>query len=434
MSDAQVRDDYVHKVFGVDPRAQQAQATSASTSASDPLKGPISNPFDAPEARVEIEKCAMPVVQQLAVEQAQNAARDFQTAVGNVKTAQKAKSDAAKAEKAAMYTLAVSIALMPLGPVTEAASVAIAGPALQSKLMEALVNNAGRLEAKFGKLGAGAANKTFDFVASDAVGRLAAVFDPGKAKAALGLGISSLQGKTVSFLAGPDPGTCVANYLDAIGKAANDAMHNLTDLILKTQCYSEALAYYNFFSKPLQGIYEAVLGQQAQDMLTEVADVIATNAETGVTGAVDKVLSQDEVGKFNAYGRPLFAHLKRYAKPDDTADYYEFLKWVTPDMEPLAAKVAKDIDTAYITNRIPPPDREPGERVILVDGWGKERVMLIEVEDQGIFWKEYGVPTFKRWAEPGEDDKALRSRAAMQHGGLEKLDLAQVKKVQAPTN
>jgi hypothetical protein len=57
--------------------------------------------------------------------------------------------------------------------------------------------------------------------------------------------------------------------------------------------------------------------------------------------------------------------------------------------------------------------------------------MLISIEDQGIFWKDYGVRTFKQWAETEEDEKAFRSRAQLQIGGLDKVDIKSIKAVPA---
>jgi len=417
---------------GVAP-AGSADAPGAPASGTE-FKDGVGNPFDAPEAVIEFDTLTLPVIQQLAVQQAQNARADFATAVAKVKAAKKAQADAEQAQRELMWTIAITIALMPAGPIVEAAASAVAGPVLQSKMMEALANNAGKLEAKFGAKGAQAANKTFDFVAGDAVTALAKKFDAAKAKSALDAGVGALKGKAIKFAASSDKGTCVANYLDAMLKSANDAMHNLTDVIQTTKSYSEALAFYNYFSKPLQAIYEAVVGQQADDMLTEVADVLAKNAATGLSSMVGSIGKEDDIVKVEAYGRTLFAHIKKYMKPDAISYSYDFVKWVTPDMEPMAMKLAKEeLSPNEFEDHLPDPQREPGERVVLVDGWGRERVVLIEVEDQGILnWKKYGVRVFKRWAESDEDDKALRSRGAMQIGGLEKLAVSDIKDVKAP--
>jgi hypothetical protein len=399
------------------------------------FKAPVANPFDAPEAIIEFDRLTLTTIQNMAVQQAQNARNDFEAALNKVKAAKKAQADAEQARRDLMWTIAITVALMPAGPIVEAAGTAVAGPALQKKMMETLANNAGAIEARFAAKGAAAVNKTFDFVAGDAVTKLAAKFDAAKAKGALDAGVGALRGKAIQFAASSDKGTCVANYLDAMLKSANDAMHNLTDVILTTKSYSEALAFYTFFSKPLQAIYEAVLGQQADDMLSEVAGALAETAG-GTASKVAGVLGvgkTQEIVKINAYGRLLFCHIETYAKADAISDTYDFVKWVTPDMEPMAEKLAKrTIQTSDISNHIPDPQREPGERVVLVDGWGKERVVLIGIEDQGIYWKDYGVRTFKRWAESAEDDKALRSRAAMQIGGLDKVEVGSIQGIKPP--
>ena len=395
--------------------------------------GAGTNPFDAPEAQIQIEKYALPVIQQLAVQQAQNAARDFSVAITKVKDAKKAQAAAEQAQRDMVWTIAITIALMPAGPIAEAAGTAIAGSVLQGKMMAAIVNNAEALEAKFGAKGAQAANKAFDLVASDAVSNMAKKFDAAKATSALNAGVDLLKGQAVKFAASSDRTECVTNYLDAMLKLANDAMHNLTDYIQTTQSYSEALAFYNYFSKPLQGIYEAVLGQQADDMLSEVADVMAKNAKSGISAAMS-IGKEDDIVKVQAYGRMRFAHIRRFMKPDSITDSYDFVKWVTPDMEPMAVKLAtEELDSSSFENHLPDPQREPGERIVLVDGWGRERLMLVDIDDEGIYWKDYGVLTFKKWPQNEEEEKAFRSRGAMQNGGIDRVDLKTIKSVKAPT-
>ena len=86
---------------------------------------------------------------------AECARADFATALAKVKAAKKAEADAEQARRELMWSIAITIALMPAGPVVEAAANAVAGPALQSKMMVvALANNAANLEAKFGAKGA----------------------------------------------------------------------------------------------------------------------------------------------------------------------------------------------------------------------------------------------------------------------------------------
>jgi len=391
------------------------------------------NPFDTPEAQIAIEQCALPVIRDLAVQQAQNAARDFATALTKVKTAKKEQTDAEQAKKEMMWTIAITIALMPAGPVIEAAGAAIAGEALQSKMLTAIANNAGKLEAQFGAKGAQAANKAFDVVAGEAVTNMVKKFDKDKAKAALEAGIGALKDKTIKFAASSDRGQCVANYLDAMLKAANDSMHNLTNVIQTAKSYSAAIAFYNLFSKPLQGIYEAVLTQEADDMLSEIADALARLSKSGDPTAADGCIGKrDIVAKVEWKGRKLFAHAQRYDKPDSIDSSYDFVKWVTPDMEVMAASMAKmEVSVNEFENHVPDPEREPGERIVRVNDGSRDRLMLISIEDQGIFWKDYGVRTFKQWAETEEDEKAFRSRAQLQIGGLDKVDIKSIKAVPA---
>jgi hypothetical protein len=302
--------------------------------------------------------------------------------------------------------------------------------------MAIIGKNTAALEAKFGARGAQAADIAWNLVAGETANAMVKKLTPDKAKAAIEFGVSSLQGQAVHFLASSDKGKCIANYLASVQIAANAAMHNLLKYIHDTKHFSEALVYYNYFSEPLQTIYEAVLSQQVDDMLSEVAAVLARDAKVkSGEFIVDGDGSEaDGIVKVHAYGRTLFAHIKVITNNKTFLTTYRFEKWVTPDMEPMVVKMEpKDFDPAQFINHMPDPQREPGERIVLVDGWGGDRVMLIGVEDQGIFWKNYGVLTFKRWAEDSRDDKVLRSRGAMQIGGLERVDLKDIKDVKAPS-
>lgn len=396
--------------------------------------GAQNNPFDAPAARVEIEKLALPTIQRLAVEQAQNAARDFQAALRKVRAAKKATTDADAAQKEMIYSLLLTIALMPLGPVMEAAGNAIAGPKLRSALAETLADHAGALEAKFGSKAVG---KTFDFVTGDAVTKLAEKFDAAKAKGILDKGMETLKGKTVKFAASSDDAVCTTNYLDALEKSANDAMHNLTDFIGTTTSYSEAIAFYNLFSQPLQASYEAVLSVQVDDMLRELKDVLATKGkpETIAASEYGSTEGTEEIAEVAWKGRPMLAHVRRIETVfiGGANNDLVFVKWVTPDMQMQAARMVKEKTSgdAFKNQHVPEPNREPGERVIAVDYHGAEKLMLINIEDTGWFtWtRQYGVREFKRWADDEEDEKALRSRGAMQIGGIDKVAIGTIKGV-----
>ena len=52
--------------------------------------------------------------------------------------------------------------------------------------------------------------------------------------------------------------------------------------------------------------------------------------------------------------------------------------------------------------------------------------MLIDTEDTGWFTRtrKYGVRVFKRWA---DDEKAPRSRGALQIGGIDKVAIGTIK-------
>src|SRR5262249_196367 len=131
--------------------------------------------------------------------------------------------------------------------------------------------------------GAKAADKAFNFVAKDQVGKLAEKFDAGKAKAALEWGKDKLKDKAIKFAASSDQPKAVQSFLDALLKSANDSIHTLPHYIQTTQDLSEAIGYYNLFSMPLQSTYVATLTQQVDDMLSELNDAMAQHGEPKMT-------------------------------------------------------------------------------------------------------------------------------------------------------
>ena len=92
-------------------------------------------------------------------------------------------------------------------------------------------------------------------------------------------------------------------------------------------------------------------------------------------------------------------------------------------VETAAKLVAGQLKVEDFKNQhIPDPLLEPGERVVRVPDGGKDRLMLITVEDKhGWFSTDYGVCTFKQWAETIDEERAFASRAALQNGGANKM-------------
>ena len=358
------------------------------------------------------------------------------TAIANVKSRKKAEADAEEAKREQMVTLVITVMLLPAGPVVEAAANGLAGPQLQSTLAEFIADNATSLESKFGARGAEIANKSFDLITDKALSSLAEKFDAGKAKKALEAGVDKLKDKSIKFAASSDKGKCIEAYLDAVGQSANNSMHNLTDVMLTTKTYSEALAYYKLFHTPMQSIYETLLAQQVDDMLSEIKEPLAQHGEEATISATEggTTTGLDEIVKVDLYGRKRLAHVSRLTtfgpflngKPS-----YGFQKWVTPDMEETAAKLVNEEVSADVFKgqHVPDPQCEPGERVVSVKVKGAERLMLIGIEDEGIFWREYGVRQFKQWAEGEEDERLFRSRGALQIGGIDEVPLASIKDV-----
>ncbi len=423
-----------------DPTAAVGAAAASKAKPNTPelFASPQANPFDAPEAQLEIEKLTVSKLQELTVEQAQNVRSDFLTAIANVKSKKKAEADAEETKREQMVTLVITVMLLPAGPVVEAAANGLAGPQLQSTLADFIANNATSLESKFGSRGAQIANKSFDLITDKALSSLAEKFDAGKAKKALEAGVDKLKDKSIKFAASSDKGKCIEAYLDAVGQSANNSMHNLTDVILTTKTYSEALAYYKLFHTPMQAIYETLLAQQVEDMLSEIKEPLAQHGEETTISATEggTTTGLDEIVKVDFYGRKRLAHVSRTTtvglflsgKPS-----YGFQKWVTPDMEETAAKLVKEEVSADVFKgqHVPDPQCEPGERVVSVKVKGAERLMLIGIEDEGIFWREYGVRRFKQWAEGEEDERLFRSRGSLQIGGINEVPLASIKDVPA---
>lgn len=397
---------------------------------------PPSNPFDAPAAQVEIEKLSLPIVRQLAVAQAQNARGDFSTALEKVRAARKAKTEEDQKHREQMCILVITVALLPAGPLIAAAANMVAAEKVRNGILEAIVNNAGTLETKFGAGGAAVANKMSGALASKAVDKLVEKFSPEKAKKALEAGVDKLKDKAVKFAANSDEGKCVNSFLDALMKSANDAMHNLTDLIGTMPSYSEAVAYYNMFSQPLQASYEAAINQQVEHMLRQMKDVLAHNGEpqtisTNEFGGV--ATAADEVVRIDMKGRKMLAHVVRLDNTYMNKPMYSFRAWITPDMQASAVKLVKEevsVEQLQGGVHVPEPEREPGERVVLVSSGGKDRLMLIDVEDKnGFFSSDYGVQTFKQWAESEEDERVFRTLGASQIGKINKVDVKTIRNV-----
>ena len=393
--------------------------------------GHQTNPFDAPEVLIEIEKLTLPKVQHLASEQAQNAARDFMTALENVRKKKAAEAAAEDAKKELMMTIIISIALLPLGPVVEAAAAGMAGPGMRQKLGEFIADSAPAIEKKFGAAGTKAADKAFNFVASEKVAQLAEKFDAAKAKSVLEKGQDKLKDVAIKFMASSDKGKAVDSYLSAVQKSANSSMHNLTDLIGTTTSLSEAVAFYNLFSnRNLQGVYEATLTQQVDDMLSQLNDALAQHGTDQVLPTMSEsstAMALDEIVSIAFRGRKPLAHVTKLTNITTfkTFTSYVFRKWVTPDMQATAQRMVKENLTMedFKHSHIPDPVFEPGERIVWVKDGNKDRLMLISIEDVSHVFvaDEYGVCTFKQWAESEEDVLAFTSRGAMQNGGANHL-------------
>jgi hypothetical protein len=399
--------------------------------------GHQTNPFDAPEVRMDIEKIALPKLQQLTVQQTQNARADFLSAIDNVRKEKKAQAAEEEEKKEFLMTVVLTVALLPAGPIVEAAAAGINGQSLINHLGDIIADAAPTLEKKFGAAGAKAADKAFKVVASDQIGKLAESFDEAKAKAALEAGVDKLKDKSVKFAANSDKKKAIDSYLDALVQSANDSMHNLTDVILNTDSFSAAVGYYNLFHMKLQSSYQAAVAQQVDDMLSELNDAIVDHGEEQVLSVSEDgggSYGMDEIATIKYGSRLMYAHVTRITvtgaflsgKPS-----YGFVKWVTPDMLESAVKMVRDHLTMddFKNTHIPDPVLEPGERVIQVKDGNRERLMLITVEDKhGFFSNDFGVCTFKQWA--SEDDEApFRARGVLQNGGINEMKLGDIKDV-----
>ena len=123
-------------------------------------------------------------------------------------------------------------------------------------------------------------------------------------------------------------------------------------------------------------------------------------------------------------------------KPDAINESYEFVKWVTPDMEPMAVKLAKEVAAPNaFENHLPDPLREPGEREVLVDGWGRERVMLIQVEIRASSGRITASASSRNGRIATRTTRPCVPAGAMQiGGGLEKLPVSSIKDVKPPAS
>ena len=398
--------------------------------------GHQSNPFDAPEVQLAIETIALPKLQQFTVEQTQNARTDFLTAVEVVRKKKQAQAAEEKEQKEFLMTVVMTVALLPAGPIVEAAAAGLSGQSLLNHLGGIIADAAPALEKKFGPAGAKAADRAFNIVASEQIGKLAETFDAGKAKSALDAGVEKLKDKSVKFAANSDKNKAIDSYLDALVESANNSMHNLTDVILNTKSFSAAVGYYNLFHMKLQKSYEAAIAQQVDDMLSELNDAIVEHGQELFLGGSEftQTYGLDEIAAIKYGSREMYAHVSKITMtglgaPDKPQ--WGFVKWVTPDMLETAVKMARDHLTMadFKGSHVPDPVLEPGERVVLVKSGNKNRLMLITVEDKyGFFSKDYGVCTFKQWATE-DDESPFRARGALQNGGINEMKLGDIRGV-----
>jgi hypothetical protein len=207
-------------------------------------------------------------------------------------------------------------------------------------------------------------------------------------------------------------------FLDACAFAADQNSKGLMGQVFITTDFSALLAIYNTFSAASLEVYTADLDGRAHHFMSELSQT---------PGKIESIVEID------AYGRNRLAKV-RY---NTTSANYFFIAWVTPDMEPIARQLEPNprrMPTTMIVNHLPVPMEETGERIVIINAWGKDRmavVMVAEGKTGAGRADEVTQYQFVKWFGPLEEVIG-RTKGAQQIGGLNTLRADQVKKLQAP--
>lgn len=412
--------------------AGNAAVTTLMTAQREPNKdekyaGPTpTNPFDAAAVQPDIDQLAVDALRSMAQGQASTSYSDYGKAISLERTRLEAEEKDRKEQSEFVWSVALTIAMLPAGPVIASAiGGAIAGPNVQAKLAGSLKSNGPRLLKTAGIAESETAKwLTEEALNSVAVKALAAKFDAEKAKKGVEGAQEKLQGIVAKISAGTSVIQSAISYLEALENASSDSMHNLIDVI-NTADAEQLAGIYNAFRYSTLEVYKAQLAQQTENFKVQVAPVLASKSGHG-TG--------ESFAMVDAFGKPRLAEV-RYLP---SSANYSFRRWITPDMAPIVMAVTggkpPTIPVNQIVGGIPDPLREEvKDRVVSIDAWGRKRLAVVQISDEWhlLSAKEFGVMTFLRWV-PEAEQKVAEAKGAGQIGGINEVSPADVENLQQP--
>lgn len=392
-----------------------------------------SNPFDYPEVRLEVEKLAINELRQLATDHAIKASGFWQSALDQAREEFKKTKDQEEKEREGTINLVISIAMLAGGPLLSAAASSSAqvlnGQEMSVRLNAAVETNVAGLAQRAGVTDAQTreawVQQARDRLALDWISAKMETFDAAKAQAGMESVSGTVKEKAVALAAETDEKKLGVAFCDQLQLAQNQAMNTLIPTIKGLKSVEALSGIVNAFANATVAAYKAVLLAEIQHFKEQISKPFASRAaeKQGGSGTGNVIV------KMNAYGRMRFAHV-RYLP---SSANYVFHSWVTPDMEASAAKLCVgEIDPKTIDGHLPAPELQPNPaRVVQMDAWGRLRLAIVSVADEGLFFKDYGVMNFVRWVAADEVAQA-QAKGNNQVGGLNTVSPGSVKGLRPP--
>ncbi len=385
-----------------------------------------------PAVMVEVEKIAIGLLRPIVIGMANKAFSAYLSSIDQVSGAlDKAEKDENDAN-AAVATVVISVALLAAGPALGAAAAAAATKVngLDATLRGQIETQGPRLAKLAGMTDDNAISAITAAAYSDfsnsALSRLITEFNADKAKAAIDKGTAALSGQAVKLTQHPDKWANGHAFLDALKTTADGSISKLIPIIGTTNDFSGLVGLFKSFEAGTPDFYKTTIRQQADHFMAQLAPPMA---------AAQSHKGHEMLVKMNAYGRMRYARVLIDAEPGllGSGVTYVFRAWVTPDMEPMAAQTnPTEINPKDIEGHLPAPEEEANKaRVVRMDAWGKLRLAIVSVADDGIVKVDYGKMTFVRWVADSETAQA-EAQGASQNGGINTVDPGKVAGLKAP--
>ncbi|RIK46968.1 MAG: hypothetical protein DCC58_01360 [Chloroflexi bacterium] len=386
-----------------------------------PYPGPApANPFPAPPdgKTIDVTQLVTSSMQSLTSDMVNHAYTSYVNAVTTVKGRIQAEKKEEEERQKATRELVLGAVLLPLGMVAPAVGTAAMGavPTVRNTLMKRLEANMPAL-LKANGIDATHAMWATAQAGHDLDGLIEKVTAEKIAKQVEGLG-DKAKGAASKVSLNGGPFDQAMAFLDACAYAADQNSKALMQHVFVTTDFGELLGIYSTFSNASLEVYTADLDGRAHNFMTQLSQ----NA-----GKVESIVVID------AYGRDRLAKV-RY---NTTSANYFFIAWITPDMEPIARQLEPNparLSPRLIVNHLPAPMLETGERIVMMDAWGRDRYALVHVTEGVTGAGRADQATqyhFIKWYAPNEEVLA-RTKGAQQIGGVNRLRPDQVKNLRAP--